>query len=260
VIPLKTLERPLSDGDKGTAGSSKPTPEIDSTPTVDADRARYGPNTELVARFLSAIRELPAEEWEGVGFPGIRFSPYKTAAPEARALQVAGIHLRREAEAAKADAGKAAGETLQALIDVAAKGDAPIRTAMLRGFKDRVVATTQRVALALVVRELISSGDFIDLIQPLGRLVEVLPPDNPTGSAEVAQVSRPVIIYSRHARDRMAQRRVSEEEVEAVLTRGHTKYASREKTTVYIGRPGGRRIKVVIRQDSIPPYVITVGD
>ena len=66
--------------------------------------------------------------------------------------------------------------------------------------------------------------------------------------------------YSVHARERMRERRISEAEVEDVLTNHHTRYPDREGNAVLIGHPGGRRIKVVVRKDSDPPFIITTAD
>jgi hypothetical protein len=58
----------------------------------------------------------------------------------------------------------------------------------------------------------------------------------------------------------MRQRRISPSEVEEVVRNYHTSYIDREGNPIYIGRPGGRRIKVVVKKDSKPLLVITVGD
>ena len=68
------------------------------------------------------------------------------------------------------------------------------------------------------------------------------------------------VFYSRHARDRMVQRSISDSEVEEVLSSYDIEYPDREGNRVLIGRPEGRRIKVVVRKDSNPPFVITVAD
>lgn len=66
--------------------------------------------------------------------------------------------------------------------------------------------------------------------------------------------------YSYHARLRMQERHISEEEIEETLADYHTSYTDRKGNPIYIGHPGGRRIKVVVAQGSDPPYVITTGD
>jgi hypothetical protein len=58
----------------------------------------------------------------------------------------------------------------------------------------------------------------------------------------------------------MAQRRVSEAEVEAVLINYHTSRRDKKGNDVLIGRVEGRRIKVVVDRRVGPPQIITVGD
>lgn len=58
----------------------------------------------------------------------------------------------------------------------------------------------------------------------------------------------------------MSQRRISEQEVRATIIGYHTRYRDFDGNHIYIGRPGGRRIKVVVEKDSDPPHVITVAD
>jgi len=67
-------------------------------------------------------------------------------------------------------------------------------------------------------------------------------------------------VYDPHARLRMRERRVTELEVEQVLENWHTRYTDRRGNPILIGHPWGRRVKVVVRKDSDPPYVITVAD
>ncbi len=66
--------------------------------------------------------------------------------------------------------------------------------------------------------------------------------------------------YSRHAREQMALRHISETEVGHVLSHYHTHYLDRKGNDIYIGHPGGRRVKVVVAKDSDPPLVITAAD
>lgn len=66
--------------------------------------------------------------------------------------------------------------------------------------------------------------------------------------------------YDPHARMRMRERGITELEVEAVLRDHHTSYTDRKGNPIYIGHPNGRRIKVVVRLGSDPPYVITAAD
>jgi hypothetical protein len=66
--------------------------------------------------------------------------------------------------------------------------------------------------------------------------------------------------YTRHARERMAERNITEQEVEATLEDHHTEYPDRAGNRVYIGHPDGRRIKIVVKKDSSPPLIITAAD
>jgi uncharacterized protein DUF4258 len=72
--------------------------------------------------------------------------------------------------------------------------------------------------------------------------------------------SKANLAYTRHARRRMAQRRISEAEVEAVLASYHTSRHDRKGNEVLIGRIGGRRIKVVLDRRVTPSEIITVAD
>lgn len=58
----------------------------------------------------------------------------------------------------------------------------------------------------------------------------------------------------------MTQRGITETEVEAVLRDYHTDYPDRVGNRILIGRPAGRRIKVVVGKLSNPPFIITVAD
>ena len=66
--------------------------------------------------------------------------------------------------------------------------------------------------------------------------------------------------YTRHAEAQMALRGISRAEVEEVLESYHTSYSDRKGNPIYIGHPGGRRIKVVVAKDSDPPLVIAACD
>ena len=61
--------------------------------------------------------------------------------------------------------------------------------------------------------------------------------------------------YTEHARLRMAERGISEEEVEAVLTDHVMSWTDRKGNPIYIGLTGGRRITVVVSQGSNPPHI-----
>lgn len=58
----------------------------------------------------------------------------------------------------------------------------------------------------------------------------------------------------------MAERGISEQEIEAVLNSYHTHYHDRSGNDVFVGHPSGRRIKVVVAKGSDPPLIITTGD
>ena len=71
-----------------------------------------------------------------------------------------------------------------------------------------------------------------------------------------------MISYTRHAKDRMKQRGITEEEVEYCLNNYHTAYTDSAGNPIYkADLPGGRQIKVVVKANSIDPkVVITVAD
>ena len=72
-----------------------------------------------------------------------------------------------------------------------------------------------------------------------------------------------MISYTRHARDRMKQYGVTEEEVKYCLNNYHTSYTNLGRGSIIYKAdlPSGRYIKVVVKADSIDPIVvITVGD
>jgi hypothetical protein len=70
-----------------------------------------------------------------------------------------------------------------------------------------------------------------------------------------------MIIYTKHARARMQQRNITEQEVEYCLQEYLTSYPDRDGNPIYrVDLPSGRRIKVVIKANTADPLVITVGD
>lgn len=71
-----------------------------------------------------------------------------------------------------------------------------------------------------------------------------------------------MIVYTRHARSRMRERRITEEEVEYCLKNYHTCYSDSEGNPIYkADLPSGRHIKVVVKAKSVDPKVIiTVAD
>lgn len=58
----------------------------------------------------------------------------------------------------------------------------------------------------------------------------------------------------------MAQRHISEVEVERTLEEYHVRYTDKDGNPIFVAKIEGRRIKVVIKKDSDPPKVITSGD
>jgi hypothetical protein len=58
----------------------------------------------------------------------------------------------------------------------------------------------------------------------------------------------------------MRQRRVTEEEVQAVLESRIQPRADAKGNMIYVAHPNGRRIKVVVDERVRPWAVITVGD
>ncbi len=68
------------------------------------------------------------------------------------------------------------------------------------------------------------------------------------------------LTYSKHAKERMAERDISESEVEQVLEAPDIDYHDPKGSPIFVRQIGGRRIKVVVVQGSNPPHVITAGD
>lgn len=58
----------------------------------------------------------------------------------------------------------------------------------------------------------------------------------------------------------MALRGISEAEVEDALRSYHTHYTDRKGNDIFVGHPGGRRVKVVVARGSDPPLIITTAD
>lgn len=71
-----------------------------------------------------------------------------------------------------------------------------------------------------------------------------------------------MLSYSHHAKDRMKQRQITEEEVTYSLINYHTSYHDAKGNPIYRAElPSGRNIKVVVAADSLDPrVVITVAD
>ncbi len=69
------------------------------------------------------------------------------------------------------------------------------------------------------------------------------------------------LTYTQHARDQMAERHISEDEVERVIARHYwSDYSRSTGNELYRGRPNGRHITVVVEPGSHPPHVVTVWD
>jgi hypothetical protein len=65
--------------------------------------------------------------------------------------------------------------------------------------------------------------------------------------------------FSAHARERMRERNVTEDEVSAVLNEHDVRFADRKGNPCYVRQLGDRRVKVVVAQDDTN-FVITVID
>jgi hypothetical protein len=68
------------------------------------------------------------------------------------------------------------------------------------------------------------------------------------------------IVYTQHARQRMAFRNVSHAEVVATLRDPEVRYSDRKGHPIFTRYIQGRRIKVVVAAGGPPFVVITVGD
>ena len=71
-----------------------------------------------------------------------------------------------------------------------------------------------------------------------------------------------MISYTRHAKDRMKQRGITEEEVEYCLNNYHTSYTDSDGNLIYkVDLPDERHIKVVVKAKlADPKVIITVAD
>jgi len=94
-----------------------------------------------------------------------------------------------------------------------------------------------------------------------GRDAIVIAP-NSIGAGEpiMERKSAVAVQYTQHARDQMARRGISENEVEAVLSDPHVRYTDRKGNPIFKAEVGGRHIKVVIAKGIEPPRVITTAD
>jgi len=69
-----------------------------------------------------------------------------------------------------------------------------------------------------------------------------------------------MLYYTRHAKDRMQERRITEKEVEYCIQNYHTSYTDKKGNPIYSAQlPSGRQIKVVVQANN-PKIVITVAD
>lgn len=68
-----------------------------------------------------------------------------------------------------------------------------------------------------------------------------------------------MLYFTKHAKERMIKRGISEVEVEACWQNHHTAYVDKKGNPIYIGDVQGRRIKVVVRKRNTK-VVITVAD
>ncbi len=70
-----------------------------------------------------------------------------------------------------------------------------------------------------------------------------------------------MIRYTQHARDRMRQYGITEQDVEYCLQNYHTSYPDRAGNPIYrADLPSGKYIKVVVVADTTDITVITVAD
>ncbi len=66
-----------------------------------------------------------------------------------------------------------------------------------------------------------------------------------------------MISYTRHAKDRMQQRGITEEEVEYCLNNYHTSSTDKKGNPIYkADLPSSRYIKVVVKANSVDPIVV----
>jgi hypothetical protein len=67
------------------------------------------------------------------------------------------------------------------------------------------------------------------------------------------------LVYTLHARVRMAEYNVSEADIEHVLAHpAHVARSSHSHNLVYVGRAGGQQISVIVVPGSYPPRVVTL--
>lgn len=71
-----------------------------------------------------------------------------------------------------------------------------------------------------------------------------------------------MLYYTKHARERMMQRGIVEQDVEYCLQNYHTSYPDTKGNLIYRAElPGGRHVKVVLKAGlADSKVIITVGD
>jgi len=70
-----------------------------------------------------------------------------------------------------------------------------------------------------------------------------------------------MIYYTQHAKDRMQQRGITEEEVEYCLQNYHTSYKDITGNPIFRANlPSGKHLKVVVATNTTDTTIITVAD
>ncbi len=64
--------------------------------------------------------------------------------------------------------------------------------------------------------------------------------------------------YTIHARERMIERNLTEQDIEYVVANYHTMYHDRKGNPNYVGAIGDRRVRVVVAVGTHPLLIITV--
>jgi len=69
-----------------------------------------------------------------------------------------------------------------------------------------------------------------------------------------------MLIYSKHAKEQMRERSITEAEIEACLENADTQFADKKGNPIFrVKLPNGRGIKVIVAKDN-PQFIITVAD
>jgi hypothetical protein len=70
-----------------------------------------------------------------------------------------------------------------------------------------------------------------------------------------------VLRYSRHAEQRLQERKISKSDAEEAYRNPDVTHPDDKGNPCYVKHfPGGRRVEIVVRAGSDPPFVITVMD